>query len=251
MEQIEKLIKKICKIKTWNIDGFKYKVVDTILRESYFQFIVNCELPKKGQSYAQKVFQNDFEEIVKEISELTGSKIAFSVEFLVDGFPAKEVYLSLSDRNAIDSLLGQIKTILIPKSDSPGFRRSNYSGYFLVDVISNRNEKKSYSLEYDALTIHISYDVKSIRDEQTGKELEAPLNWVRRVASGINDSLEESDYFADMADDVWRILSVPLKLRGGDIYINISGKIRKFLHDVVSYTTIYQGWRNALIEKPS
>lgn len=253
MEQIEKLIKKICKIKTWNIGGFKYKVVDTILKETFFEFVVNCDLPENGQSYAQTVFQNDFEEIIKDISELTGSKIAFSVEFLVNGFPAKEVYLSPSDRNAIDSLLGQIKTIQISQKEVGvsvrGFRNTEY---FLVDVISYRHEKKSYTLHNDEIRIHIYYDVLSVRDKKTGKELDVPLDWVRRVGSGIRDSLgDETDYFADMSDSAWGILSEPLKLRGGDMYVNIWGEMRYFLDYKLSYTSKHVGWKKALIQKPS
>lgn len=245
MEILEKLIKRICKTKTWNVGGFKYKVVDLTLDDSFFRFFVSCELPQKGQSYSVPTFLADFEEIIEEIKSLTGSNIAFSVEFLIDGFPAKDVYINAPDRNAIDSLLNRRQTVKV--KPYPRLKE-----YFSVDIVAHRRAQKSYWLEESSVRIEILYDVLSIKLGGTDVEMWPLPNWERRVGSGIQDSITDEEYFMDVSDEVWRILSEPLKLRDNDIFVSVWGPIRNFLGKPLSYTSKHDFWAsNGLTKKSS
>ena len=244
MEILEKLIKRVCKTKTWNFGGFKYKVVDLTLDDSFFRFFVSCELPQKGQSYSVPTFLTDFEEIIEEIKNITGSNIAFSVEFLIDGFPAKDVYLSPDDINAIDSLLNRVQTFKV--APYPRLR-----DYLSVDIVAQRKEQKSYWMDGIGLRIDIFYDVLNIKYRDTGVEMWPLPNWARRVGNGIQDSIDQGEHFMNVSDEVWGILSEPLKLRDNEIFVSVWGPIRNFLGKPLSYTSTHDFWYESGLTKKS
>lgn len=93
MENTYNLISKYLKKRKWLFDGTQYVFRTAEWDESLMVCLIDCILPEKGQSYTRTKFRYNFDDIMTDVYDVFGEKIAFDVDFFVDGEVAKEVYL--------------------------------------------------------------------------------------------------------------------------------------------------------------
>jgi hypothetical protein len=67
-----KLVEKIINRKTWNYDGYRYTLKSIEDNGYYAQIEMDCQLPKKGQSYCIKKLESDFKNIIDIVSSILG-----------------------------------------------------------------------------------------------------------------------------------------------------------------------------------
>ena len=94
MENNLNLISKYLKRRNWVYDGTQYIFSDILISDSFITSSVDCVLPKKGQSYIRSKFVWCLDKIMNDVYDMFGEKVAFDVEYFVDGEVAENVYIS-------------------------------------------------------------------------------------------------------------------------------------------------------------
>lgn len=88
------IIKKAFTFKTFEVNDYSYDFIEVLPEKTFVKFLVNCTLPKKGQSYIKDKMNYDVDSIIMEMSNFMGFYFSVSYDILVDGEKGKNAYIS-------------------------------------------------------------------------------------------------------------------------------------------------------------
>lgn len=105
-------IKKLFTFKSFEVKDYTYDFIEVIPEETYVRFLVNCTLPKKGQSYILDKMNFDVGSIITEMSDFLGFQFSYSYDILVDGQKPKHSYISPKKYyEALEALNTELSTV--------------------------------------------------------------------------------------------------------------------------------------------
>ena len=219
MEDNLKLISKYLKRKKWVYDGTEYLFRDPKSEGSYIHSIIDCILPKKGQSYTRLKFIDILErEIMQDVYSMFDEKIGFEVDFFVDGKEADNVFISEETKKRIRK---ELKDIHWFKIKGPG---SGVDTKFSCEmrVYPSFNRK----IHSDAETIDFPYFYDIFNITYNDVPVIVPENMHREAKAVIGNFLLDSDLGADVADKFFIACEPDFQLKDTDLYIISTGFIR-------------------------
>lgn len=88
------IIKKVFSSQTFEDGDYRYDFISIEPEKYHVKFVVNCTLPKKGQSYISAKINDDIESILREYSKYIGQDFSYSFNFLVDNNQPSNAYIS-------------------------------------------------------------------------------------------------------------------------------------------------------------
>ena len=218
MEETFKLITKYLQRKKWEYDGTQYVFRTAEPNDSFLQCLVDCVLPKKGQSYARLKFGYDLQRILENIYDMFGEKIAFEVEFFVDGNVAEEVYLSDETKKRIRQ---ELKELYWFKIQTAGFDTSFscelkvFPSFVRKPYVDNESVTFNFFIDIFNLTYKDKRVTLKDSDYNQGK------SWIEDVMWDHDFATDVSDYFYTACEPEFKFGSTD------DLFINATGRIRK------------------------
>lgn len=213
------LIKKVFTYKTFEIKDYSYDFINVFPEETYVKFLVNCTLPKKGQSYILEKINYDVGSIIDEMSNFLGFQFSFSYDILVDGEKAKNVYISPKKYfEALESLNMGLSSVeffeknlelkLAYKFPENYIWVSEQTSVIDVDVLFDVTEifwkNKPVTIKKDMVDDFASFVVNNLYDE---------LDWNNRVEGKIYYAWED-EIEIEKTDLYFQVTLIVSKIQG-------------------------------------
>jgi len=219
MEETFKLITKYLKRKRWEYDGTQYIFRTAEPKDSYIECLIDCVLPKKGQSYTRLKFDNDLDLIMADVHDIFGQTIAFQSNFFVDGNVAQNVYLSEETKKRIREELKTINWFKIK-----GTQRNSETRFSCELKVYPAFNKKPI-MDGESVTFNFFYDIFNLTYED--KQVILKDSHYNEGKSWIEDLMLENDFAADVADLFYTACEPDFRFYGsGDLYISATGYLR-------------------------
>lgn len=220
MEETFKLITKYLKRKRWEYDGTHYIFRTAEPKDSYIECLIDCDLPKKGQSYTRLKFEDDINRILAETYDMFGETIAFHAEFFVDGNVAQNVYLSEETKKRIRK---ELKTLYWFKIKGSNFDKVDTKFSCELSVFPALNKKPM--MDGESVTFNFFYDIFNLTYED--KKVTLKDSHYNEGKSWIENLMLENDFASDVADLFYTACEPDFRFQGsGDLYISAIGYLR-------------------------
>lgn len=211
------LILKYLKRKNWNYDGTQYIFRDISINDSYINSIIDCVLPKKGQSYTRGKFVWSLEQIMKDVHDMFGEKVAFEVDFFVDGKTAENVYLSDEVKKEIREELKKFNWYEL-KGKPPIDTR------FSCELKVFPSTKKPQA-DYENVEFNFFWDVFNITVNDISVEVDS--NFYQEAKGYIETLMMDNDFSSDVSDIFYLATEKDFQFRNTDMYVIANGYLRK------------------------
>ena len=219
MEETFKLITKYLKRKRWEYDGIQYIFRTAEPKDSYIECLIDCDLPKKGQSYTRLKFEDDLNTILGETYDMFGEKISFLAEFFVDGNVAQDVYLNEETKKRIRENLKTLYWFKIKSTQ--GKTETRFSCELKVYPAFN----KKPTTDGESVTFNFFYDIFNLTYED--KQVILKDSHYNEGKSWIDNLMMENDFASDVADLFYTACEPDFKFySSGDLYISATGYLR-------------------------
>lgn len=217
MEETFKLITKYLKRKKWDYDETQYVFRTAEPKDSYIECLIDCVLPKKGQSYTRLKFGYDFNRIMEDIYDMFGEKIAFEVDFFVDGNVAQDVYLSTNTKQKIRDELKTFNWFKV-KGKPPIDTRFSCE---LKVYPSNKNP----AVNSEGIDFYYFWDVFNITINDISVKIEE--SYYAEAKGYIDNFMLDNDFSSDIADIFYTACEDEFQFKDTDLYVSASGFSRK------------------------
>ena len=217
MEETFKLITKYLKRKRWEYDGTQYIFRTAEWDESLIVCIVDCILPEKGQSYTKAKFRDSLNNIMANVYDIFDEKMAFSVDFFVDGKEAKSFYLSDNVKRKIRDGLKKVNRFNI--NGKPPINTK-----FSCDLKVYPSTKEP-SVDDEFVNFYYFWDVFNITFNDIPVKVEE--SHYADAKGYIDTFMLDNDFSSDIADIFYEACEDEFKFGSTDMYISASGYLRK------------------------
>lgn len=211
------LVSKYLKRKKWVYDGTEYLFRDVKPEGSYIHSIIDCILPKKGQSYTRSKFVWCLENIMNDVYDMFGEKVPFEVDFFVDGKVAENVYLSDETKQEIRKKLKEVHWFKL-KGKPPIDTR------FSCEVKVFPSNKKPHS-DYETVEFSFFWDVFNITINDIPVEVDS--RFYQEAKGYIDTVMLDNDFGSDISDIYYSACEKDFQLSGTDMYVIANGYLRK------------------------
>ena len=220
MEETFKLITKYLKRKRWEYDGTQYIFRTAEPKDSYIECLIDCVLPKKGQSYTRLKFDNDLDLIMADVHDIFGQTIAFQSNFFVDGNVAQNVYLSEETKKRIRE---ELKTL--HWFERKGYNSDKFDTRFSCELNVFPAFNRKPSTDNESVTFNFFFDIFNLTYED--KQVTLKDSHYNEGKSWIETFMWDSDFSADVADIFYTACEPDFKFYGSDsLYISATGYLR-------------------------
>lgn len=211
------LISKYLKKRNWVYDDTQYifRVIEP--KDSYFQFIIDCVLPKKGQSYTSSKFEWCLFQIMKETNDMFDEKIAFQAKYFVDGEVAENVYLN--EKTKLEIREGLKKVNWFELKDKPPINTK-----FSCEVKVYPSSKPPYA-DNESVDFPFFWDVFNITVDDTPVEVNS--DFYKEAKGYIDTLMVDNDFSSDITDIIYSICEKDFGFINTDMYIIANGWLRK------------------------
>lgn len=208
------LIIKYLKRQNWVYDGTRYIFRDVSFEnESTLKCHIDCILPEEGQSYTRLKFGLDLQyDILSNVYDMFGEKIAFYAEFYVDGKVAEGVYLNESTKKRIREELKKMHY----------WQYSNEKFSCEIRIFPNFRQKPnidSYSVDFPCF-----WDVSFIK--YMGEPVEVKDEYFDDAKGFIENLMLENDFLSDVGDAYYEATEPYFHLKDHDAYVAANGYLR-------------------------
>jgi hypothetical protein len=217
MEETFKLITRYLKRKRWEYDGTQYVFRTVEWDKSLIVCIVDCILPEKGQSYTKAKFRDSLNNIMANVYDIFDEKMAFSVDFFVDGKEAKSVYLSDNVKRKIRDGLKKVNRFNI--NGKPPINTK-----FSCDLKVYPSTKEP-SVDDESVNFYYFWDVSNIIFNDIPVKVEE--SHYADAKGYIDTFMLDYDFSADISDIFYESCEDEFKFGSTDMYISASGHLRK------------------------
>jgi hypothetical protein len=219
MEDTFKLITKYLKRKKWEYNGTQYIFRTAEPKDSYIECLIDCDLPKKGQSYTRLKFEDDLNTILWETHDMFGEKIAFNADFFVDGHVAQDVYLNDETKSRIRK---ELKSLYFFKING---RENQIDTKFSCELKIFPSFNKIPNMDNESITFSFFYDIFNLTYED--KSVKLKDSQYNEGKSWIEDIMLDNDFASDVADLFYTACEPDFKFKSSsDLYISASGYLR-------------------------
>lgn len=188
--KLDRIINNYFTSKPIVVDGYKYtfKKLDGENSESDYNFYVNIELPKKGQSYIREILFEKVDGVIRNLWKYLGVDFEVGIRDLtVDGLEPIDVFISPENVNEIiNSVQNKIKHAKIGKLE------------FDIELYPDR--KLFYRLDYPNIDFYFRADIRKLK--WNGNPVIIKDNMYDETAGVINSQLSDSDNFRQIIDDI-------------------------------------------------
>lgn len=217
MENNLNLISKYLKRRNWVYDGTQYIFRDILINDSFIKSSVDCILPKKGQSYTRSKFVWCLDNIMNDVYDMFGEKVAFEVDYFVDGEVAENVYLSDETMQEIREELKKFNWYKL-KGKPP------IDTKFSCEVKVFPSTKKPYA-DYECVDFAFFWDVFNITINDIPVEVDS--NFYREAKGYIENLMQDTDFSSDISDIFYLATEKDFQLMSTDMYVVANGFLRK------------------------
>lgn len=214
----DSVIKYLTK-KKWIYDGTEYRFRNPRMVEGYLQSEVDCILPKKGQSYTRIKFADVLQsEIMVDVFYMFDEKIAFEVDFFVDGKVAEDVFISEETNARIRKGLKEIYWFKIN-----GKRPIDTK--FSCEVKVFPSASKKITIETDNVDFPFFFDVFNLTYNDSPVVVKESM--YRQAKAAIENFMSDNDFSSDVADKYYLACEPDFRFSNTDLYVSAHGHIRK------------------------
>jgi hypothetical protein len=217
MENTYNLISRYLKKKKWLFDGTQYVFRTAEWDKSLMVCLIDCILPEKGQSYTRTKFRYNFDDIMTDVYDVFGEKIAFDVDFFVDGEVAKEVYLSTNTKQKIRDGLKTLNWFKI-KGKPPIDTKFSCE----LKVYPSTREPSS---DNETVDFYYFWDVFNITFNDIPVEVEEP--YYAEAKGYIESYMLDNDFSSDVSDIFYEACEQDFQFSNNELYIYATGFLRK------------------------
>jgi hypothetical protein len=223
-------VKKYLQKEQFDINGYKYSFLKVESDTDYtFEFTVNVKLPTKGQSYVRQKFEDDIEDIIRNLFQYLGDKFIYSTDILIDGEQAHRLYITEDKKEElIQKLNKKVRSMVIDEDD-----------YMLGFKTKWKPYENFYGYSDD--TVYLNVDLEVDDFDYNGKPSIPKEPLIPHLRQFLNERLHENDSFIDSLDNIaYEVLENELGITPSDyIYIKVSfwineimGISKSFGHDL-------------------
>lgn len=217
MKDTLNLISKYLKRKNWVYDGTQYFFRDISIENYNINSIIDCVLPKKGQSYTRAKFAWSLDHIMNDVHDLFGEKVAFEVDFFVDGKTAKDVYLSDETKKEIREELKNFNWYKL-KGKPPIDTR------FSCEVKVFPSNKEPHA-DYENVNFNFFFDVFNITVNDIPVVVDS--DFYQEAKGYIETLMFDNDFSSDISDIFYLATEKDFQFVNTDLYVTANGYLRK------------------------
>jgi hypothetical protein len=216
--RLTKLVEKIINRKPWNYDGYRYNLKSIEDNGYYVQIEMNCQLPKKGQSYCIKKLESDFKDIMDNVSSILGvDEINYNVYFFVDGKMSEDVYINPEDSMEIRNYLKEESEIEF--YTSLGFIKVKIKCY---------PSKRAPTLNYENfITFYIFYDIIEVKISDS--DIKVKEEHFSDFCNSLHEILIDREFSLNIADEIYEIINDSLLIGTFDGAVDVLALMRNIL----------------------
>jgi hypothetical protein len=216
-ETVEKkhmtFVMKYLQKQQFDIDGYKYSFLKVESDTGYsFEFTVNVELPKKGQSYLREKLEEDINTIMKKLFQYLGDSFIYNTNILIGGKPARKIYITDEKKEEfIQRLNKKVKSMVIDEND-----------YMLGFKTKWTPSDHFYSFSEPYVHFNVELDVSDF--DYNGKPSIPNEEFIPQLKQFLNDRLHDNDSFVDSLDNTgYNVFEKELGITPADyIYIKVN-----------------------------
>ena len=213
-----KLVEKIINRKTWNYDGYRYNLKSIEDTGYYAQIEMDCQLPKKGQSYCIKKLESDFKNIIDIVSSILGvDEINYNVYFFVDGKMSEDLYINPEDSMEIRKYLREEKDIEFYTT----------IGFIKVKIKCYPSKRAPTISSENFLTFYMFYDIIEVTRNNSG--INVKEEHFSDFCNSLNEIVIDREFFLDIADEIYEIINDSLLIGTFDGSVDVLAQMRNIL----------------------
>jgi hypothetical protein len=213
-------VKKYLQTQQFDIDGYVYSFLKVESDTAYtFEFTVNVELPKKGQSYLRIKLEGDIDDIIRNLIQYLGDQFIYRTNILIDGEKSSRVYITEEKKEElIQKLNKKVRSMVIDEDDYMLGFKTKWKAY-----------KDFYG--YNGDTVNLNVDLVVDDFDYNGKPSIPKEQLIPHLRNFLNERLDENDSFVESLDIIgYEVLENELGITSGDdIYI----KVRFWINEIM------------------
>jgi len=213
-------VKKYLQTQQFNIDGYVYSFLKVESDTAYtFEFTVNVELPKKGQSYVRIKLEGDIDDIIRNLIQYLGDQFIYRTNILIDGEQSSRVYITEEKKEElIQKLNKKVRSMVIDEDDYMLGFKTKWKAY-----------KDFYGYNGDTVNLNVDLEVDDF--DYNGKPSIPKEQLIPHLRQFLNERLDENDSFVESLDIIgYEVLENELGITSGDdIYI----KVRFWINEIM------------------
>ena len=211
-------VRKYLQNDKFDVDGYKYVFLKVdVDAENNFEFFVNVELPKPGQSYVEQKFYEDIDSIMYTLFQYLGDKFNWTCNILVDGMPPKKIYITEEKKEEfIEQLNKKVRSMVIDKDD-----------YMLGFKLKWSPTKNFYSYSEPFINLQVDLEVSDF--DYNGKPAVPNQKLIPGLRRYLNETLYDDDSFKNALLNVgYDVLEKDMGIDStDDLYIEVDFWINK------------------------
>ena len=211
-------VRKYLQNDKFDVDGYKYVFLKVdVDSEGNFEFFVNVELPKPGQSYVEQKLYEDIDSIMYTLFQYLGDKFNWTCNILVDGMPPKKIYITKEKQEEfIERLNKKVRSMVIDEDD-----------YMLGFKLKWSPINNFYS--YSEPFVNLKVDLEVSDFDYNGKSVIPNKELIPVLKTYLNDTLYDNDSFKNALLNVgYDVLEKDLGIDStDDLYIQVDFWINK------------------------